>query len=141
MGNLHEEDTDRSPRTRRPGDEPHHPDRHQIPDFSDRQRLQDERPFPCRQGVRPFIPQPGDHRRHRQPDQLHQREGRRNGGSSQSCQQDRERTRKGNRLPRQDRPDAGSHPLPHRQIRVGCRRPDLDIAEVQGIIIHQIVFC
>ena len=46
-----------------------------------------------------------------------------------------------NRLPRQDRPDAGSHPLPHRQIRTGCRRPDLDIAEIQGTIIYQIVFC
>ena len=35
----------------------------------------------------------------------------------------------------------GSHPLPHRQIRTGCRRPDLDIAEIQGTTIYQIVFC
>ena len=28
-----------------------------------------------------------------------------------------------------------------RQIRTGCRRPDLDIAEIQGTIIYQIVFC
>ena len=32
--------------------------------------------FPADKASRPFVPQPGDHRRHRQPHQLHQREGR-----------------------------------------------------------------
>ena len=130
VGNVHQENPDRSPRAGRPGHEPHHTRGHQVPDGIDRQRVQDAIHLPRRKGRTHVGTQPGTHRADSQPHQLHQGARRCDGRSPQGGQPRAVRTQESHCLPRPHRPHAGGNPLPHRQAGADSGRPHVDAAQV-----------
>ena len=128
VGDLHQEDTDRGPCDGRPVHEPYHPCRHPLSEPVGKECGEHDRHLRRGRGQEAHRPQHQHHQEDSRAHTDHRDRCRGVGQCPQGGQQDRERARQGNRLPRHGGSKDGGDPLSDRQTGAHRSRRALDAA-------------